>query len=71
MVDELSTLNDAGSSGDEQYSDDAVGRKNIGNVNLDVGNGGPLNEDSDLEIDINENDGQMVGDSGSEKGEAM
>ena len=49
MVDELSTINDDISS-NEESDDGNVKRKNIGNVNLDVRNGGALNSDSDLEL---------------------
>ena len=69
MIDELSTLNDttnAGSGGQSQgseYSEEVIGRRRgveeaIGSAKQDhrggvMGVGGPLNEDSDLDLDEN------------------
>jgi hypothetical protein len=70
MIDELSTLNESG--GSETGSDDEDVGKRKG-VDEAIGGGNHhrpnLNEDSDLEID--ENDGINVGDSGSEKGDPL
>ena len=69
MIDELSTLNESGGS---EYSDDEDVGKRRG---VDEAMGGNnqnrpiLNEDSDLDLD--ENDGINVGDSGSEKGDPL
>jgi len=67
MVDELSTLNDLSDEENSQteFSDDEIQKRQ--GVDEALGMRAALNEDSDLE----ENDGEMVGDSGSEKGLAL
>ena len=67
MVDELSTLNQSGGSYTE---DDEIGDRRGAEEALESKQSRQnLNEDSDL--DIEENDGQIVGDSGSEKGDMI
>ncbi len=63
MVDELNTLNDFSEEATE-FSDDEIQKRR--GVDEALGMRAALNEDSDLE----ENDGEMVGGSGSEKGAA-
>lgn len=72
MIDELSTLNDTNSNVSDGFSEDDIGkRKNIGVMDRDK-NQVALNDDSDLDMEgDNDNDGNIVGDSGSDKGEAM
>ena len=81
MVDELNALNEASDEGSEklptEFSDEEIGRRRgvdealgeIRNSGKALGMGAALNEDSDLDLD--ENDGQVVGGSGSEKGAAL
>lgn len=73
MIDELSTLNDTNSAASDGFSEDDIGqRKNaegLGVMDRDK-NQVALNDDSDLDMD-GDNDGNLVGDSGSDKGEAM
>ena len=70
MIDELSTLNDTNSNVSDGFSEDDIGkRKNIGVMDRDK-NQVALNDDSVLDME-GDNDGNIVGDSGSDKGEAM
>ena len=67
MIDELSCLNESGGS---EYSDDIMAQRRGVEDAIESRQGRRnLNEDSDLELE--ENDGQIVGDSGSEKGEII
>ena len=76
MIDELNTLNTTDAS---DGSDEMIKRKGISELvdsqaldetgkNQSVG---ALNEDSDMQDDIDQNDGEIVGGSGSEKGDLM
>lgn len=76
MIDELNTLNTTDAS---DGSDEMIKRKGINELvdsqaldetgkNQSVG---ALNEDSDMQDDIDQNDGEIVGGSGSEKGDLM
>lgn len=79
MIDELNTLNTTDAS-QEDGSDEIIKRKGISELvdsqalertgkNRSVG---ALNEDSDIQdMDIDQNDGEIVGGSGSEKGDIM
>ena len=79
MIDELNTLNTTDISDGDQ-SDEIVKRKGINELVDSQGldqtgknrSVGALNEDSDIQdMDIDQNDGEFVGGSGSEKGDIM
>lgn len=74
MIDELSTLNDTASNQSDGFSEDDIGRRKnaegLGVVGKGKSSQVALNDDSDMDMDA-ENDGQLVGDSASDKGDAM
>lgn len=74
MIDELSTLNDTASNQSDGFSEDDIGRRKnaegLGVVGRGKSSQVALNDDSDMDMDA-ENDGQLVGDSASDKGDAV
>tara|TARA_B110000285_G_C14790501_1_gene452806 strand:+ start:99 stop:644 length:546 start_codon:yes stop_codon:yes gene_type:complete len=74
MIDELSTLNDTASNQSDGFSDDDIGRRKnaegLGVVGRGKSSQVALNDDSDMDMDA-DNDGQLVGDSASDKGDAV
>jgi hypothetical protein len=74
MIDELSTLNDTASNQSDGFSDDDIGRRKnaegLGVVGRGKSSQVALNDDSDMDMDA-ENDGELVGDSASDKGDAV
>lgn len=74
MIDELSTLNDTASNQSDGFSEDDIGRRKnaegLGVVGRGKSSQVALNDDSDMDMDA-DNDGQLVGDSASDKGDAV
>jgi len=70
MIDELSTIGGSGSHSqdDVSFEEESIGNRKALGVKPQMG---PINDDSDLEIEASgayEHDGHLVGGSGSEKG---